>query len=128
MSDIPKGLITTLQDLMKEKRLAAMHTQSAKALQDSVLEMFKAGDIKTVPFKDDHNENHKATMVESAPSVFLDEDMLRKQVGAATWNKITSRVLDQTKLQALIQDGTISARTVAKCSSERERAPYIRIT
>jgi hypothetical protein len=68
-----------------------------------------------------------ATIVAGSKLV-IDELGLKKAVGAAMWNKLTSRILDRKKLDAFIASGEVSADTVAKCSEEHPIAPYLRLT
>ncbi|CAB5220339.1 hypothetical protein UFOVP238_29 [uncultured Caudovirales phage] len=85
--------------------------------------MDSAGE-KTVTTDDD---GVKGTLVR-ASSLVINEDGLRKAVGAKLWNRITKRTLDKKKLEAFVTTGEISAVLVAAHSSERQSKPYVRLT
>lgn len=51
---------------------------------------------------------------------------LRKLLGKELWLKVTKRVVDPKKIEALIEDGEITEDQVAPAHFTRKRAPYIR--
>lgn len=56
----------------------------------------------------------------------IDEERLKKAVGAEVWNRISTKTLDKKKLEALLALGEIDANVVASCS-ESSVSPYIKI-
>lgn len=58
--------------------------------------------------------------------LIIDEDRLKKQLGATIWNKITQKVLDKQRLEAAIALGDIDPNTVAMVSEERQNKPYFK--
>ena len=68
-----------------------------------------------------------ATVV-AAERVVINEESLKKALGAATWGKVTKQVLDKDKLEAHVATGAIPATTVAACSETKENKPYVRLS
>ena len=66
------------------------------------------------------------TLVEST-GLTIDEERLKRAVGATKWQGITSRVLDRAKLEDAIAKGVIDPTLVAECSQETPRRPYVKI-
>jgi len=66
------------------------------------------------------------TLVEST-GLTIDEERLKRAVGATKWQGITSRVLDRAKLEDAIAKGTIDPTLVAECSQETPRRPYVKV-
>lgn len=60
--------------------------------------------------------------------VTTDDAKLKKRVGATIWNKITSRTLDKSLLEAAIKAGDVSDVDVASASTVRPRRPFVKIT
>jgi uncharacterized protein YciI len=58
----------------------------------------------------------------------IDQDKLRKSVGAKLWEKITTRVLDKKLLESAVALGDVDPVVVAQATEERAIAPYVRIT
>ena len=50
----------------------------------------------------------------------IDAEMLKKKLGAKAYNKLTSPVLDEAKVEAAIQLGEIDANVVASCMNEHK--------
>lgn len=69
----------------------------------------------------------KGTLVEGT-TVNIDEDALKKALGAKTWGKVTKQVLDKAKLEAAVVIGDVDEVVVAQCSEEKPRKPYIRVS
>lgn len=57
----------------------------------------------------------------------IDEDRLKRALGATKWQSVTSRVLDKAKLEDAIARNLIDATVVAQCSVETPRRPYVTI-
>lgn len=58
----------------------------------------------------------------------VDEDRLKKALGAVEFNKLTKRVLDPTKVSAAIERGDLDPAVVAECSYDKPKRPYIRVS
>ena len=67
------------------------------------------------------------SLVESI-TTSIDEERLKKALGSALWSKVTKKVLDKDKLEALMQSGQVDAYLVAQCSHDSARQPYVKIT
>jgi hypothetical protein len=66
------------------------------------------------------------TLVEGT-NLRIDEERLKRALGAARWQQITSRVLDKAKLEDAIARNLVDANVVAQCSGEQPRRPYVTI-
>lgn len=69
----------------------------------------------------------KATKVEGVRTT-IDENSLKRSLGEKLWMKVSSRVLDKKKLEAHIASGEVDPIVVAEASTEKEIAPYIKLT
>lgn len=83
--------------------------------------------FKSIAFDTDSGSKITGTKVEPTALEF-DEVKLKKKIGIANWNRVTTKVLDRKKLEAAVAEGHISPATVASCASEIPRKPYIRVT
>lgn len=54
----------------------------------------------------------------------IDSERLKKAIGANQFNKLTSPVLDEAKVEAAIQLGELDPNVVAACTEESE-TPYL---
>lgn len=71
--------------------------------------------------------HHVATVrVKKRTKMVVDEDRLKKALGASQFNKLTSPVLDEAKVEAAIQLGDVDPNVVASCTSESE-TPYLEV-
>ena len=75
----------------------------------------------------DGDFNYRVTRV-SSTRTRVNEDSLKKELGARLFNKATKRVLDTKKLEALMDDGTLDPMIVGKHVIVTDSAPYNRIT
>lgn len=71
--------------------------------------------------------NRKFTLVVKERTI-IDEDGLKKGLGARTWNSLTVRKLDRRRLEAAIESGSVDPVVVAQYSSVKRDAPFINIT
>lgn len=69
----------------------------------------------------------KVTVVTRTNTV-MNEETLRKRLGAQLWNKVTVRKLDKRKLDAFIKSGEVKAVDVAIAMTENEPTTYIKVT
>lgn len=97
------------------------------ALQQRIVATLDSLEVKSHEVEVKGGRSIKATRSQNNRTV-IDEIALKKAMGESLWNKVSSRVLDKKKLEAFIASGEVSATAVAKCSTENEGKPYIRIT
>lgn len=97
-----------------------------KVHQDRVNQAFARAKRKSTKVEVPGDGTYNVTYVEGS-SIVLDEQKLKKRIGAALWNKVTTRVLDRKKLEAFIASQEIPATTVAACSDEIPRAPFVKV-
>ena len=97
------------------------------ALQQRIVATLDSLEVKSHEVEVNGSRSIKATRAQSNRTV-IDEVGLKKSLGETLWNKVSSRVLDKKKLEAYIASGEVNPTTVAKCSTENEGKPYIRIT
>lgn len=93
---------------------------------DNVLASMIKDGIKTIT-TEDGPDDVTGTYV-GGILITIDEDRLRKEIGATAFDKLTKKVLDQEKISEAIAQGKLDPVTVAACSTEKERAPYVRLT
>lgn len=81
-------------------------------------EMVGAGKRK---IKIDFDEHTDATVaVKTRESTTIDQDKLKKAVGAKVYNKLTTPMLDDAKIEAAIKLGDIDPNVVASCMETTE--------
>lgn len=100
-----------------DKAIAAQHDA-----QNALIEQLALRGIKSHEF-----DGHRATVVKSSTYVF-DEKGLRKAVGARSYNKWTTAKLDRKKLEKAVEAGDLDPVVLASYATEKEGAPYIRLT
>jgi hypothetical protein len=130
ITEMRDGRETPAQRLVREyadaQTVAKAAQEKVDALKaDLLAALGEEGGKAKVSLPDGHSIS--ASIVQGS-SVRIDEDRLRKAVGAVVWGKITTRVLDKRKLDAFIASGEVKPVTVAKVSEEVPTAPYPRIT
>lgn len=94
-------------------------------LQTSLLEQI--GDTKSFTVEDHDGRVLRVTRVQNTTMV-INEPALKSKVDAATWNKVTTRVLDRKKLEAYIASSEVDPMIVSVCSTEKQSAPFIKIS
>jgi hypothetical protein len=60
-------------------------------------------------------------------TINIDQERLKRALGAQGWQNITTRVLDKAKLEDAMAKGLVDATVVAQCSVETPKRPYITI-
>lgn len=120
---LAESQVSRLRDLRADKR----------ELEDSISEIQAAGikSLKTLGQKSigfDYDDSKVTGTLVQPTSLIIDETKLKKRVGAKVWRKITKPILDREKLETAIAEGLVTPQTVAACSSEEPKSPYIRIT
>lgn len=114
-----------------DARIKAFHEKKrqAKALSEAIAEDQAAIlDMMGGEVGAEHKVDGLKAKIVQATSIVVDEQALRKRVGAAMWNKITTRILDRKKLDAYLATGELKPTTIAAVSTEKENAPYVKIT
>lgn len=77
--------------------------------------------------KVDFDSEQDATVrVKERERLELDEDRLKKAIGAKAFNKLTTPVLDEAKVEAAIQLGDLDPNVVASCTST-SITPYLEV-
>lgn len=122
---------TTLNELLlrtahlKDKAVTA--DEAFRESQDELIAMMEESNVDQVIAVANKASLCTGSLVKSS-SLVIDELGLKKSLGVKLWNKTTKRVLDKTKLEALVLTGEISPYVVAKHSTDKPRSPYVRIT
>lgn len=88
--------------------------------------MHKAGQ-KTTSVSLPSGDTVKGTLVEPQ-TVVIDEDRLKKALGAKQWAKVTKTVLDKVKLEAAVALGDIDTPTIASVSTIKDIKPSVRVS
>lgn len=99
----------------------------AKRLAEIKAEVLNELETDTATFVTEEGHAVKVTKV-AGSSIVMDEERLRKSVGATIWNKITSRNLDKKLLEKAVSEGTVTAGTLAEVSTEKPIKPYLKVT
>lgn len=114
--------VAALKRVIKESELQ-LHGEDGKSgvEQEACVAMSDMG-------KDKHKTSSgtAATLVEAA-RIVIDEERLKKALGADLWNKVTKRVLDKSALEDQMAQGVVDPVVVAQCSDEKPNKPYLRI-
>lgn len=116
------------------RRIAALRKRQdeigaqIKERQDELLKQLESSELDKLIFKDEEDGVTITGTVVRSETVSMDEEALKKKVGASTWKKITSLVLDKKKLDIAMSSGDVSLTDVAAVSTTTPRSPYIRIT
>jgi hypothetical protein len=71
--------------------------------------------------------NVKVTYVQGY-STKINEDGLKKALGAARWVKVTKMVVDKSKLETAMSNGLIDPIVVGQHVTQSPNKPYLRIT
>ena len=119
MDEAFADLFDSLALLKDEKEAAEGRFRDAQAMLVALLEE-RQQKSATV-------HGRKFTMVASERTV-IDEDGLKKGMGAKAWNKFTIRKLDRSKLERAISDGSVDPVLVARHSVVKRDTPHIRIS
>lgn len=101
-------------------------TDDKKVLQSKIISFLEENESSTVEWELNGRPS-KATVVYSSVLKF-DEDGLSEALTARMWNEISTRKLDQKKLEDKVARGSIDPTLVADHSDEVPRSPYIKIS
>lgn len=61
-------------------------------------------------------------------SVVIDEEKLKKLIGATTYNKLLVKVLDKAKLDQAVKDKLVTTTQIAQVSTIKQNKPYISLS
>lgn len=122
--------LSEVKKLVRELAIARDNKDHAektiKMYQQDLVAWFKSKGRKTLKTENYNGATIQATYV-STTRIDIDEDKLKKALGAKTFKKVTKCVIDKSKLEELIAEGEIDPNVVAQCSTERT-SEYIKIT
>lgn len=121
-SKIQDKLVRLLE--IKQKR-AALDEEYSTLENEVIALMDKIGE-KTATVSDESGAL-TGTVVRGS-TLQINEDGLRKALGAKLWAKVTKRVIDKKKLEAFTVTGEISPMVVAAHSEEKQSKPYVRLS
>lgn len=120
------ALEQTLIDISEKKKKVDALKKEILLLESDAIAGMERVEGETIDVHHGKETIH-ATIVRGE-KVILDEEVLAKKVGAPTFNKITLRVVDSTKLAEAIKAGTVNEVDVAASSTLRPLKPYVKIT
>lgn len=84
-----------------------------------VLAAMKAYGARKVPVDFDAQTN-AVVAIKTRENTKVDEDRLRKAVGAKLWGKLTTQVLDPAKVEAAIKLGDLDPNVLSSCMETSE--------
>ncbi|QZE10844.1 hypothetical protein SEA_CHISANAKITSUNE_78 [Gordonia phage ChisanaKitsune] len=120
-----QGQIVRISDLRKRADdLKAVIDQE----QEELLSAMEESGISSAQATDPATGDVVQATVVKGEIVTTDDTKLKKRVGAAVWNKISTRTLDKSLLDSAIKSGVVSDVDVATASTVRQRKPFIKIT
>jgi hypothetical protein len=94
-----------------------------KEYGSGVLEIMRSKDVKKI--KVDFDEHTDATVsVKTREVAKLDDDKLKKAIGAKAFAKLTTPVVDESKIEAAIKLGELDPNIVESCLDVSE-VPYL---
>lgn len=107
------------------KEKAARATKDAAQAEVEVLRLLEERGQKSATSH--YNGGWQATAV-YGERLKINEDALKKAVGAPMWTAISVRKLDKGKLEEAIGSDKIDPHVVATCSTIEPNKPYVRVT
>ena len=113
-------------ELAKIKGEKKALTLKEQELQAELLDVLEKTGQQTHVFTD-NGQSVRVTRVQSS-TMIIDEPRLKKRLGTAGWNRISTRMFDKRKLDLALRDGLIKATIVAECSEQKESSPFIKIS
>lgn len=94
--------------------------------QQDIVSFMKDAGRSTITTDYDGAQEVRGTLV-TRSRITINEEKLKKELGAKQFNKLTERVLDEDKLEEAIKNDEVDPNIVAKCSEEKV-SEYIRTT
>lgn len=115
-----------LVDLKRAKAVRDEADEMVTAITEDLVAAMKKEGTTTLKCRDD-KDAITGTLVE-ATRVLIDEDRLKKNLGARMWDRVTKKVLDKPKLEDAIARGDVDPNVVAQCSEVKANRPYVKVT
>lgn len=131
VTEVPKPPINVKPTAAIKRAAEAM--LEAKAERDRQIKIIAESQEALLAWMDETEQTSldlpvgKFSRVQSEPLV-IDEDKLKKALGAPMWNKITTSKLDKKKLDAFVKSGEIKPVTIASVSEIVPNKPFIKST
>lgn len=119
-------LEAALAELFIVKSEIKSTTKIKEDLQSAILELIMK-DKKHKRTQEFEGTLLTSTVVKQT-KVAIDEQRLKKEIGAVLWKKLSVQVLDMTKLEDAMSRGLVDPTIVANCSVEECGQPYIKQT
>lgn len=119
----PEGLMAALV-VAKQNLLQA---QSAVAQYERELMEWMESKQRKVFTHEVADKKYKATFVRTTRMV-VNEEGLRKHLGARAWNKITDRKFSKVKLEKALDEEALSVEDVSPYVNEVENKGYVRVS
>lgn len=95
------------------------------AAEENLINALRAAGQKTTSVVLPSGDSVTGTLV-AGTRVTLDEEALKKSLGATKWRKVVKTVLDKAKLEAQVAVGNIDQNVVAAASTLMDIKPYIK--
>lgn len=114
-------------DVQAKRDQAKSLNEDIKTEQAEVLDLMERLGLDSHMIKLPNGKTVKATRIQ-ATSTVIDEPKLKKRLGLALWNKVSTRTLDKKKLEAYIASGEVKVSVVAECSTDKTNAPFVKVT
>lgn len=118
--------VDSLEYYMEAKQALAEATAKMKAATKALTDQMAYDHEKTLTRRKG-DKVFKFTYVQNKTTV-LDEDGLKKALGAPKFNKLTTAHLDKKKLEAAMDLGTVDPVIVGQYVTEKPSAAFIRFT
>lgn len=125
-SEASAELDNLILDLRKMRDKQKVLTTDIAELQQTILDQMDRQGIKSRRFK--VGDKYVTASRRQNTSLVYDEKKLKKRLGAALWNKVTTRALDKKKLEAFVASGEVKPSWLAEASEEKQTKPFINIT
>ncbi len=113
------------EDLRHKRLTYNQLEQEIKDLQADVIAVLDQEEQKTFRYETEDGDPVTMTRVQ-AEKMHIHVKGLKKALGAKVWGTVTTKVLDEDKLMAKIQDEEISATVVAKHTEYIPNRPFVR--
>ena len=130
VSDAPmrRTLVEKIEQFDQVKTQRKRLADEEVALQLEILDL-----MHTLEITDDYtakmgDDSIVSVKIVRGETVSIDENALKKSIGATLWNAITTRHLDKSLLDAHITRGDIKPMTLARASVATPKKPHIRVT
>lgn len=119
--------MTMQEDLMELAQLKERQKDLAEQVFEAEKRLIDALESKGQKSVSANNGDLTGTLVKGS-TITINEESLKKALGAGLWKKVTKQVLDKERLEAHIVTGDIDPNVVAQHSTEKDRKPFIKVT